>query len=645
MGSSYYTVLVASQRFHGKAGLTYNYQGSLSQGQLVAVPLQNKKVLGIIESKVPKPAFSSKEITDVWSVFIPATSLHLLEWLKSYYPAPLGLLTELFTPTSLPKNLNDTPESISVTTKASLPPLTPEQKGALKIINSAGHKSILLHGDTGTGKTRIYLELAKQALELGKSVLILTPEIGLTEPMLVTFRETFGKKVIVTHSEMTGAKRRSVWLAASRSDEGMIIIGPRSALFAPLKQIGLIVMDEAHDSAYKQEQAPYYQTSRVAAKLASLHGARFVMGTATPAISDHFTFDQKNLPIVRLIESAIEVTQNTAISVIDQRAKENFSKSRWLASSLLGAIESAIKNGEQTLLFLNRRGSARLVFCDNCGWQAMCPHCDVALTYHQDKHSMICHSCDFSASVPTSCPSCGKSELIFKSIGTKALESEIVRLFPGARVSRFDSDTHKSLRLSQQFQALHDGEVDIIIGTQTVAKGFDLPKLSVVGIVQADSGLQLPDFTAAERTFQLISQVSGRIGRGHRGGKLFVQTYEPDSQLIKQALQKDYNDFYNHELGQRKIYRFPPYSFLLKVSCARATSNSAFAACQKIKDSLSSRENAVSIDGPSPRFIEKIAGRFAWHLVIRSKDRKLLTDIVSTLPANCTYDLDPSDLL
>ncbi len=641
----YYRVLVASQGFHGKESLTYKSAEGLLTGQIVAVPLQRKTALGIVESKVPKPSFSTKEVATVWPVFVPPASLALLEWLYHYYPAPLGLITELFTPPALPKKL-PAPPAVKLAEKAvSLPPLTGEQTKILKTIQDSTEQSVLLHGDTGTGKTRIYLELARKSLEAGKSVIIHTPEIGLTEPLLETFTKTFGNQVVATHSDMTPAERRSVWLRASTTNTGLVIIGPRSALFSPLKNVGLIVLDEAHDSAYKQEQAPRYQASRVAAQLARLHGARFIMASATPLVTDYFTFARKGLPILRMTQPAIKNTQAVALNIIDLRDKAEFSKSPWIARRLINAINEALKNGEQSLLFLNRRGSARLVLCDSCGWQALCPHCDVALTYHHDSYAMRCHSCDFSERAPTSCPACGANELVFRSIGTKALESEMNKLFPKAKISRFDRDTEKSGRLSQQHRALQSGEIDILIGTQSIAKGFDLPKLSVVGIIQADSGLQIPDYTAAERSYQLLSQVSGRVGRGHRAGKLFVQTYQPKSPLINMALGKDYASFYDQELRQREAYKFPPYSYLLKVACVRASSQSALKACQKLADDLKKLGSGVTIEGPSPRFIEKVAGRYAWHVVVKSKNRNNLVKVVGQLPGNCTYDLDPSDLL
>ncbi len=695
----YYRVFAASQRYHGNESLTYKSEKNLKIGQIVAIPLLSKYILGIVEDKTVKPKFTAKNILDSWDLYVPKKSFVLLKWLRNYYPAPLGILTGLFTPPNLPKKLSPILNEIYNSDPIQLPPLTLEQQDALKSIESSKSNSVLLHGDTGTGKTRVYIELSKKALVQGKSVIILTPEIGLTGVLLDTFSEAFGDKVLVTHSDMTPKERRSAWVQASRSNSGLIVIGPRSAIFTPLKNIGLVVMDEAHDGAYKQEKSPHYQSSRVAAKLADIHGARFVMGTATPLVSDYFAFQNKNLHIQRMTKLAISspssssildlrkappspgqiisagsglssldvpkgtypsdkplptradltleraILRKSSVKIIDLRDKENFTRSPWIANPLLDAISTAIKQNEQILLFLNRRGSARLVLCDTCGWHAVCPRCDVSLTFHHDTYNMRCHSCGFNNKVPTNCPTCSSPELKFRSIGTKTLEVEVSKLFPGATVSRFDGDTTKLQSLNQQRKALQNGKIDILIGTQSIVKGFDLPKLSVVGVIQADSSLQIPDYTASELTYQLISQVSGRINRGHRQGSLFVQTYDPGSSLIEQSLKKDYGNFYKHELYQRKLYNFPPYTYLLKISCARSSSKSAYTACSNLANKLRSQLSNITIEGPSPRFIEKVAGRYTWHLVIKTKNRNNLLEVIQNLPGNCTYDLDPSDLL
>lgn len=641
----YYKIWVASQRFHGNESLTYEASESLSPGQIVSVPLQNQTVIGIVDAPSTQPAFKTKPILFSWPHIVPSQLMLLLDWLVQYYPSPMGSLVELFTPPALIKKQQEISITNITINAEKLPKLTREQLEIFKNIADEKPGSFLLHGDTGTGKTRIYLELALKAYGEGRSSLILTPEIGLTQQLRGTFEDVFGKRVLVTHSDMSPVQRRKIWLQICNTTEPVIVIGPRSAMFAPLANVGLIVMDEAHDTAYKQAQTPHYQTSRVAAKLARHHSARFIMGTATPLIVDFFTFRQKSLPILRMNTSALPVIIKTTTEIIDHRDKALFTRSPWLSTPLLESIDYALERKEQALLFLNRRGSARLVMCGQCGWQAMCPHCDVALTYHQDNHSMRCHSCNFADKTPSSCPDCRANDLIFKSIGTKALETEMKRLYAGARIARFDRDTPSHASLSSQYDDLHSGSIDILIGTQAIAKGFDLPKLTVAGIIQADSGLQIPDYTSNERTYQLISQVSGRVGRGHLPGKLFLQSFNPDSPLIAQALSRNYEDFYAAELAERKLYRFPPYYFLLKISCVRATSSSAKQACEKIADIIYQHQPKIIIEGPTPRFIEKLSGKYGWHLVIKAPRRSELLSIIKKLPGNCTYDIDPSDLL
>lgn len=641
----YYRVWVASQRFHGTESLTYSSRIKLMRGQIISVPLQRQSVIGIVDSITNKPGFQTKPIAFAWPLTIPGQALKLLTWLTDYYPAPLGALVELFTPPALIKNISPVESVPVILNIQKLPPLTSEQQRIFKLIEEDDIKSVLLHGDTGTGKTRVYLELAIQTVQSGRSCLILTPEIGLTEQLRTTFEEVFGKHVLITHSDMSPVQRREIWHQICTAAKPLIVIGPRSAVFTPLSNIGLVVMDEAHDGAYKQEQAPYYQTSRVAAQLAHLHAARFIMGTATPLTTDYFVFQQKKLPILRMTDLALPQQTKVIRRLIDYRDHSVFNRSPWLSMPLLNAIDEALERQEQALLFLNRRGSARLVLCSTCGWQAVCPHCDVALTYHQDQHIMRCHSCNFVGESPNTCPVCGATEIIFRSIGTKALEAEIIRLYPNACIARFDRDTEKSLRLSRQYQDLRSGRINILIGTQTIAKGIDLPKLSVVGIVQADSGLQIPDYTSNERTYQLISQVSGRVGRGHLPGKLFIQSFQSESPLITRALSRDYSNFYEQELAERKLFKFPPYYFLLKISCSRASSASAQKACIKIASLIAQTYSDIVVEGPAPRFIEKISGQYGWHLVIKSISRTKLLAIIKKLPGNCTYDIDPSDLL
>jgi primosomal protein N' (replication factor Y) len=603
-------------------------------------------VLGVVSGPAPNPKFTTKPILKSLDLpVLPKTLLGLADWILQYYPAPIGILAQSLLPAGISsKAINEEViENLEHPDSNNLPPLTSEQKSALKVMTS--RDSYILHGKTGSGKTRIYLELALKNVKNNKSVIILTPEISLTSQLADTFDQVFGNRVVVMHSNLTPASRQRVWIKCLRSTEPLIVIGARSALFMPVNNIGLIVLDESHESAYKQEQAPQYQTARVAAYLAKINMASLVLGSATPSIADYYLAKQRNKPIIELTKLAQQNSHKNEIIIVDKKDYSLFNKSNLLSKQLIEAIEKALNNGEQSLLYLNRRGTARIIMCQSCGWQANCPHCDIPLTYHSDKHHLRCHSCVYSANAPSSCPSCGQPDIIYKSAGTKAVVNEIERLFPSARVARYDTDNSVSESFERNFQAVKKGEIDIIVGTQMLAKGLDLPKLTTLGVILADSSLYMPDYTAEERTFQLINQVLGRIGRGHGHGKAIIQTYHPDHEVLKNAVDSDYQNFYSREIKTRQQYMFPPFCFILKVTFKRASVKSVESAALQAKNQISASGIAVRIEGPAPSFYEKISNKYQWQLIIKSKNRSNLLEIIKILPKNCSYDIDPLDIL
>ena len=297
------------------------------------------------------------------------------------------------------------------------------------------------------------------------------------------------------------------------------------------------------------------------------------------------------------------------------------------------------------MLYLNRRGSARIILCEQCGWQATCPHCDIPLTYHGDKHLLRCHSCSYNDHAPSSCKECGHHEIIYKSAGTKSVVAEAQRLFPNARIARFDTDNSAAESFARHYQAVKNGDIDIIIGTQMLAKGLDLPKLSTLGVIMADSSMYMPDYTAEERTFQLINQVLGRVGRGHLAGRAVIQTYHPDHAIIKDAVEGNYQAFYEREVKARQQFLFPPFCFLMKVSFRRASVKSAEEAALTAKKIISDSQLEVNVEGPAPCFYEKVLGKYQWQLIIKAKQRSDLLKIIKILPKNCSYDIDPLDIL
>lgn len=525
-----------------------------------------------------------------------------------------------------------------------LPPLTNEQTFAVESVNSPG--MYLLHGDTGTGKTRVYIELARRAVSHNRSAIILTPEIGLTSQLEQDFGGIFGNRIFTLHSQLKESERRKIWGSILASHEPVIVIGPRSALFAPVRDIGLIVIDESHETAYKQDQAPYYHATRVASKLANLHGAMIVLGSATPLVTDYYMAQQKQRPIIKMTKNAV-TSQNLArsLEVVDLRDHKNQTRKPYISDQLIEAIAERLSNKEQTLLFLNRRGTARVVMCSRCGWQALCPKCDLTLTYHGDTHIIRCHSCGYRTSLPNSCPQCQNSEIVLKSIGTKAIASEIESLFPEAHIMRFDTDNKKTERIEQHYKDIRAGKVDILIGTQTLAKGLDLPNLGLVGVIIADTSLYFPDFSAQERTYELLYQVIGRVGRGHRKSSAIVQTYLPENRIIKEVVTNDWQSFYEHEIEERSQFLFPPFCHLLKLSCRRATSQAAQTSAQKLSDQLRASNLRLIVEGPSPCFHERMDNRYCWQVVIKSKARNELLKVINNLPSGWSYDIDPMNLL
>ena len=642
----YYKILVASNKYHGNTALTYSSETPLTVGQVVLVPLRTARVTGVVISEDTTPTFMVKPVIGVQiREPVPKECLSLLTWLGAYYPSSSSSLISLFVPATLKLSENKQPSALRATTKSlpELPRLTEDQQQALTALKTSN--SVLLHGDTGTGKTRVYLEAAKQTLTDGRNIVILTPEIGLTSQLAKTFTQNVCQPVLVLHSNLTGLERRTLWQQIQTSPVPFVLIGPRSALFAPLKNVGLIVVDEAHDAAYKQDQAPYYHALRVAGKLAQIHKASFVLGTATPPVSEYYIMQQKQVPIVRLTQTATGGSPDVHITVVDAKDRSNYSTNPYFSDSLLQSIRACLDASEQSLIFLNRRGTARTILCQSCSWQAMCPRCELPLTYHGDTHVLRCHTCGHSQTAMTSCPACSNTDIVYRSIGTKAVVTMLQQLFPEAKIQRFDTDNTKSEKLEHHYENVHSGKVDILVGTQMLVKGLDLPRLGLVGVVAADSSLQFPDFTAEEQTYQLLTQVVGRVGRGHRHGAVVIQTHDVAGASLQAVINKDWDTFYSQQLAQRKKFLFPPYCFLLHLTCSRKTQASAIKASLALIETLKKSGLRIEIVGPSPRFNEQQRGSYNWQLIVKAKQRQQLLEVIAMLPANWSYDIDPTSLI
>lgn len=650
----FYEVSPASRQYHGMIALTYQSEKTLKPGEIVVVKIRTKSVPAFILKQVEQPTFKTTEISMATGCCLPPQHLQLAEWLTGYYPAPLGIISQLFLPLSKASEY----DTGKIKPKPQLPTITPpptltrEQKAALKDIEDA-HSTVILHGDTGTGKTRLYVERASQVLAAGKSVLILVPEIALSPQTVQTFTKHLNAPVTVTHSGLTPAQRRTAWHHILGANEPQVVIGPRSALFSPINNLGLIVMDEFHEPAYKQDQAPYYQTIRAASQLAGLHHAQLILGSATPPVSEYYIAEHKNIPIIRMIEKAAQHPKLDLkpLNTILVNLKDSNERSQFplISMSLIEALKTTLESGEQALLFLNKRGSARMILCQACGWHAVCPRCDLPLTYHGDSYRLQCHTCGYSTATPSVCPSCSSHDIVFKSPGTKAIVDAIQYLFPEARIARFDKDNLKAERLDSRHEEIVDGSIDILIGTQLLAKGHDLPRLSLVGILLAENELQFPDYSASERSYQLMHQLIGRVGRGHRDGTVVVQTYDPDSLAVQTALQKQsWQDFYQAQITERQHFAFPPFAYLLKIEVSRAREATVHNTCQQIIDHIkTTATGSIEITGPTPSFIERRNNTLNWQIVIKAKQRSTLTALAQSIGSsfNCTINLDPINLL
>lgn len=621
--------------------LTYHYKGDLPVGTVVNISHGRSQSSGIILGKTDKPAkFKTKPINKVHDYRLPEQLVETLVWMSQFYAVPLPLVVSGALPVGINKTRRARVEPPDVISRPMANfKLTPAQRQAASQVSRAS-STVLLHGDTGSGKTLVYREAAKTTLKAGRSVLILVPEIGLT-PQAASDYQDLADKVIVTHSDLSQSKRHQLWQAIASTELPMIVIGPRSALFMPIANLGLIVIDESHENSYKQDVSPRYQAQAVAAYLSSRHKAKLVLGSATPRITDyHLALTRKN----RIITLPKYSQHGPRVTVVDKSQKDNFQRSRYLSQALIEGVDAALNKHQQALLYLNRRGTATVGLCVNCGWTANCRRCGSQLTLHKDLNQLRCHLCGFNAPIPSSCPDCGRPDIAYRGVGTKRIEEEATKLWPSAKIARFDTDNLKGKKLADLFADLHSGKINIAIGTQMIARGLDLPNLQFVGIVSADSELYLPDYSASERTFQLLYQAIGRAGRTGEGA-VAVQAWQPEHPAIKLALKGDYGRFLKQELAARKAHNYPPFVHMMALIRAYSSQERAKQSAEDAKQVLASRFGLNTI-GPSPAFYEQRNGKYRWQVVARTKQRsKLLPAAEHFRQAGWQVDLDPINLL
>ncbi|MFZ5597436.1 MAG: primosomal protein N' [Bacillota bacterium] len=539
--------------------------------------------------------------------------------------------------------------------------LTDEQAAALERIKGALDSEVrnvfLLHGITGSGKTEIYMRSIAHTLGRGRGAVVMVPEISLTPQMISAFKGRFGEKVAVLHSRLSEGERYDEW---RRITCGLapVVLGARSAAFAPLSNLGLIILDEEHETSYKQEETPRYHARDVALRLAAQFEAVVVLGSATPAIESYYRAQKGGRYNLLSLTRRIEMRPLPDVQVVDMRKELSDGNTGIFSRRLEEAVRDRLDRREQVILFLNRRGFATFVVCRECGLVMKCPHCDISLTYHAGGH-LRCHYCNHAVPDRGVCPDCGGRQVGYFGTGTQRVEEEVSRLFPGAGVIRMDSDTTaRKGSHGRMLRAFREREADILIGTQMVAKGLDMPAVTLVGVINADMTLHMPDFRSAERTFQLVAQVAGRAGRGELGGEVIVQTMSPDHYSIVHAAGHDYEGFYAQEMKIRKVLGYPPFSRIARVIITGVNE-------EKVKNTAGSiaamalekgAAEGVEVLGPTPAPLSKIKDRYRYHIILKSVSGNRLRDLLRALAggislkgdkdaATVVTDIDPLNLL
>jgi primosomal protein N' (replication factor Y) len=540
------------------------------------------------------------------------------------------------------------------------PQPTDAQRDACSAIGNVMQGSAaLLFGVTGSGKTLVYLEAFRDAVKGGAGVIILVPEISLTPQTVSRVRSVFGESVAVLHSGLSDGERADAWRALASGNK-RVVVGARSAVFAPVQSLTAIVVDEEHDASYKNREAPRYHARDVAMRRARIEGARIVLGSATPALESWAARDRMTLI---LLPDRVQARRLPEVQLVDLRAEPQVGESGAVPWSqvLDQAVSAELSGGNQIILFLNRRGFAHFLQCSGCGVVRECPHCSISLTVHRTPPRMRCHYCGYDEPIPDACVECGHQELRTQGTGTQLLENWLAERFPGARLARMDADT-TSAKWSHRriLDAMGHRKVDILFGTQMIAKGLDFPGVTLVGVVEADTSLHLPDFRAAERTFQLIAQVAGRAGRGPRGGRVLVQTRTPGHYALQAAARHDFVGFAEHELEARRYPPYPPHVSLVNVvvsgTGAGAVADVAAELAEWMRGLVSAHAvDAVDVIGPAPAPLARVKRRWRWHLLMRSSDKLVFDRViryaarkaphVSRGPVRVVFDRDPVSVM
>lgn len=531
--------------------------------------------------------------------------------------------------------------------------LTGEQQAAIQTVEEAREKqearTFLLQGITGSGKTEVYLRLTARALQAGRQVMVLVPEIALTGQIVKRFKAWFGGAVAVAHSRLSPGERADVW-CRMRSGQARVLIGVRSAVFCPFSSLGLILIDEEHEGTYKQEERPSYHARLVAQYRAHYWKVPVVLGSATPDLESYYLAEKGVYTHLRLTHRAKAGSHLPKVSIVDMREELQQGNRTVLSDALRSQLETTVKNGEQAIILLNRRGFSTFVLCRDCGEALSCPNCAVSLVYHAKEQLMECHYCGHTEPVPTQCPHCGSSRIRFFGTGTEKAETEIRELCPGVRPLRMDQDsTGKKFTHDRILQAFRSGAYNVLLGTQMVAKGHDIPNVTLVGVLSADSQLNLPDFRSGERCFALLTQAAGRAGRGDKPGQVIFQAYDAENPILQLAARQDYDGFAKLELAQRKELAYPPFIRMLKITVLHKKEEEALATAQRLVNALEAWKmdtgHDLEILGPFPAIVARVNQIYRINVLLKSSRMKPVKEWLRQSDyrnmANVYFDVDP----
>ena len=511
-----------------------------------------------------------------------------------------------------------------------------EQNYAVDKILNSNIKEFLIHGITGSGKTEIYMNLVEHMINMGKQSIVLVPEISLTPQMIERFKGRFGRNIAVFHSRLSDGERFDEWFRV-KNGKTMVAIGARSAVFLPFKNLGLIIIDEEHEYSYKSDSDPKYNAKEIARLKIQIETCKIVLGSATPSIETYNKCINKDIELIE-IKNRADGALMPIVEAVDMREELASGNRAIFSKKLYEGITQCLNNKEQVILFINRRGFSTFVSCRKCGYVFKCNNCDVSLTYHNNENILTCHYCGKKEVVSKICPKCGSNFVKYFGVGTETVEEQIKKYFPQVKTIRMDFDTTRKKGSHEYiYRTFKEGKADILIGTQMVAKGLDFKNVTLVGIIAADLSLNLPDYRSSEKTFQLITQVSGRAGRGEKNGKVIVQTYNPEEYSIKYSLTNDYYGFFKHELAIREVMNYPPFSKILLVSLSGENEGSLIQNIQNLavvireilKDNIT-----IQILGPCPSAISKIKNNYRWQLIIKGN----ITSSIAQLIKSTTYN-------